>query len=184
MLFSWRRNKKSVENAESVAVAAKSSSRAASPTPPSPPERLDDPVELARRIGLLLMAFYHGQEPEDVAKSVLAEVAEKGQVLTREEWDALIAGAPLRPRNDQLLLVLGEALGVTVPYLSQRNPEQADRVEAQLELMTVLREEKIESFRACGPGGQQTPRSADEIRALTRIVREAVTDRRTTQGPP
>lgn len=129
-------------------------------------------MELARRVGLLLATFYAGQETDAVADTVLAGVAAKGCNLSREDRNAILTGAPSSCDDEQTLSVLGEVLGVVVPYVSRRNPERDDRFEAQLDLLRVMKEHNVTNFHACGPGGAFRAETAEDIRLITNIISE------------
>ncbi|MFK4637144.1 hypothetical protein [Paenarthrobacter histidinolovorans] len=168
MLFNWRKRKPIETPGRVSAGLLNTYSSKQEPNTSSAQERLDDPAELARRVELLLEAFYPGETADAVSATVIAGVDEKGGQLSQEDWDAICKGAP-STCDEATLVALSEVLGVTVPYLSTRDAERDERVEAQLELLAVLKEHKVESFRACGLG--QTP-TAEEIRHIGAMIKE------------
>lgn len=146
--------------AEQIPPAAIASARVILP-------RLEDPVELARRVNLLIDAFYPRDDAETVAGTVLAGLASKGKSLTKAKFDAIRQGAPGSCDDESMVAALCTELGVrTTTYLTHRNPEREDKVEAQVELLVVMRDTGVRNFSH----GRMT--SATGFRDLAKILRE------------
>lgn len=116
---------------------------------------------------LLIDAFYPRDDAETVAGTVLAGLASKGKSLTKAKFDAIRQGAPGSCDDESMVAALCTELGVrTTTYLTHRNPEREDKVEAQVELLVVMRDTGVRNFSH----GRMT--SATGFRDLAKILRE------------
>lgn len=102
---------------------------------------------LSRKLNLLLDTAT--TEGRDISFNDIEEaMQEAGSPLSRARWGYMRAGTGPCVTDDALLRNLGAFFGVNEEYLLDGDETLPSRVEAQLELLTVMRTNKVKNFAA------------------------------------
>lgn len=111
------------------------------------PKRLSPSADLARKINLLVdTAEAEGRRVtfNDVRDAMDAA----GTKISRGRWHYMRAGTGPVVKNVELLQNLAKFFGVNERYLLDSDDNLPARVEAQMELLTTMREKKVRNFAA------------------------------------
>lgn len=111
------------------------------------PEGLTPGAALARKLNLLLDTA-EAEGRKIVFNDVRDAMAEAGTPLSRARWHYMRAGTGPAVKKVELLQNLARFFGVHQDYLLDGDNELPERVEAQLELLTSMREKKVRNFAA------------------------------------
>lgn len=138
---------------------------------PGPGSRtLQDPVELARRVNVLLAAVAPGMNRDSGLTWVTSFLKGTGHVISSQWWENLLDGVPNPVRRPGVLRSMAENAGIDPRYLTLPDPERDDLVETALHLITSLHE--------TGPG----PISQAAVDTTTLGQLTAVLSARTVRG--
>lgn len=111
------------------------------------PRDLSPSADLARKINLLLdTAETEGRKV--TFKQVSEAMAKAGTPLSRARWHYMRAGTGPVVKKVELLQNLARFFGVNEGYLLDSDEELPARVEAQMELLTAMRTNKVRNFAA------------------------------------
>lgn len=106
------------------------------------------PIEVARRIRLLITAQARGRGSSDGYAEVSTALADRGVVLTRETWAGLLAGNETEAAST-VLQDLAEVLGVDPVYLrGSRADSRVEAIDAQLEFARAAHDAGIDAIAA------------------------------------
>ncbi|MBF4563947.1 helix-turn-helix transcriptional regulator [Plantibacter sp. VKM Ac-2876] len=121
------------------------------------------PIEVARRIRLLVTAQSRGRGSLDGYAEVSTALADRGVVMTRETWAGLLAGNETEAPST-VLQDLAEVLGVDPVYLrGSRADSRVDAIDAQLEFARAAHDAGIDAIAARAISDV----SAQTLRAVT-----------------
>lgn len=129
-----------------------------------PTEDLSPGASLARKLNLLLDTA-EAEGRRITYNDVRDAMAAAGTPLSRARWHYMRAGTGPAVKKTDLLQNLARFFGVNEDYLLDTDPDLPDRVEAQLELLTAMREKKVRNFAARQLDGL-TPDTLRQIRAI------------------
>lgn len=105
-------------------------------------------AKLARKLNLLLDLFEaQGSEPLTYPQ-ISKHMADRGTPLSRSRWAYMRAGDSSMATDPKLLQNLAEFFGVDPTYLLDDDGEVPDLVDAQLQLLRTLRENRVRNFAA------------------------------------
>ena len=111
------------------------------------PEARASSESLARKLNLLIdTAATEGREIS--FNDIEAAMQEAGSPLSRARWSYMRAGTGPMTTDEDLLRNLAIFFGVNEEYLLDGDETLPSRVEAQLELLTVMRTNKVKNFAA------------------------------------
>ncbi|ACL42163.1 conserved hypothetical protein (plasmid) [Pseudarthrobacter chlorophenolicus A6] len=128
------------------------------------PEGLSPSADLARKINLL-MDTAEAEGRKVAFKDVAAAMDTAGTPLSRARWHYMRAGTGPVVKKAELLKNLAKFFGVNEGYLLDGDDELPERVEAQMELLTTMREKKVRNFAARQLDGL-SPEALRQIRDL------------------
>lgn len=124
-------------------------------------------AELARRLTLLVDAVRAETGEKLTFPTIEKELAERGIHISAGRWSYMLSGTGPLTTDLRLLSALADIFQVPREYLlSWELDGLPDRIDAQLELIKKMREEKLASLVARTLG----PLSADTLRALSKAV--------------
>lgn len=130
-------------------------------------------AELARRLRVLLdVVVAEGGRPYEFA-DIQSALAAKGVKLSRARWYYMRDGDGPLVTDAVLLEALAEFFGVPAAYLTDPGSEMPARVEAQLELLRVMRKNQVKSFALRALGEVY---DAESVRSLARLIDSALDD--------
>ena len=130
----------------------------------TPPEGLTPAADLARKLNLLLdVGEAEGQKVtfNDVRDAMDAA----GTPLSRARWHYMRAGTGPVVKKTDLLKNLAKFFGVNEEYLLDTDSDVPVRVEAQLELLATMRENRIKNY-AARQLGELSPETLLQIRDI------------------
>ena len=105
-------------------------------------------AKLTRKLNLLLDLFEaQGSEPLTYPQ-ISKHMADRGTPLSRSRWAYMRAGDSSMATDPKLLQNLAEFFGVDPTYLLDDDGEVPDLVDAQLQLLRTLRENRVRNFAA------------------------------------
>lgn len=105
-------------------------------------------AKLARKLNLLL-DLYEAQGSAPLRYPQISKhMSDRGTPLSRSRWAYMRAGDSSMATDPQLLQNLAEFFGVDARYLLDDDGEIPDLVDAQLELLRTLRENRVRNFAA------------------------------------
>ncbi|WLQ05686.1 hypothetical protein [Arthrobacter oryzae] len=105
-------------------------------------------AKLARKLNLLLDLFEAQGSSPLTYPQISKHMADRGTPLSRSRWAYMRAGDSSMATDPQLLKNLAEFFGVDPGYLLDDDGEVPDLVDAQLELLRTLRENRVRNFAA------------------------------------
>ena len=105
-------------------------------------------AKLARKLNLLLALFEAKGSSPLTYPQISKHMADRGTPLSRSRWAYMRAGDSSMATDPQLLRNLAEFFGVDPRYLLDEDGEVPDLVDAQLELLRTLRENRVRNFAA------------------------------------
>lgn len=108
---------------------------------------LSPSADLARKINLL-MDTAEAEGRKIAYNDVRAAMAKAGTPLSRTRWHYMRAGTGPVVKKVELLQNLAKFFGVNEGYLLDSDEELPARVEAQMELLTAMRTNKVRNFAA------------------------------------
>ncbi|MBX7445986.1 hypothetical protein K4G53_19250 [Arthrobacter sp. MAHUQ-56] len=130
-------------------------------------------AELARRLRVLLdVVVAEGGRPYEFA-DIQSALAARGVKLSRARWYYMRDGDGPLVTDAVLLEALAEFFGVPAAYLTDPGSEMPARVEAQLELLRVMRKNQVKSFALRALGEVY---DAESVRSLARLIDTALDD--------
>lgn len=121
-------------------------------------------ADLARKINLL-MDTAEAEGRKISVNDVLHAMAEAGTPLSRARWHYMRAGTGPVVKKTELLKNLAKFFGVNEEYLLDTNSDVPVRVEAQMELLATMRENKIRNY-AARQLGELSPETLLQIRDI------------------
>lgn len=125
------------------------------------------PRELARRTNAVLAAVQPEQSREASLSWIQGILVGSGHVVTALWWNNLLDGVANPVGRPEVLKRISERAGIDARYFTQPDTDRDDRIEAGLELLSVLRESQPKLSRRSLGGAIDT----DELRELTGIIR-------------
>jgi hypothetical protein len=132
--------------------------------PDRTPEVRASSEALARKINLLLDTA--ATEGRDIQfKDIEAAMQEAGSPLSRARWGYMKTGTGPHTTDEDLLRNLAVFFGVNAEYLLDGDGTLPGRVEAQLELLTVMRTNNVKNF-AARQLADIAPETLNEISAI------------------
>lgn len=139
-------------------------------------EGLSPGAALARKLNLLLdTAEAEGRKVS--YNDVRDAMVQAGTPLSRARWHYMRSGRGPEVKKTELLQNLARFFGVNEDYLLDTDPDLPARVEAQLELLTTMRTNKVRNFAARQLDGF-SPETLLQIRELIdQRLKDAATDR-------
>jgi transcriptional regulator with XRE-family HTH domain len=105
-------------------------------------------AKLARKLNLLLDLFEAQGSSPLTYPQISKHMSDRGTPLSRSRWAYMRAGDSSMATDPQLLKNLAEFFGVDPGYLLDDDGEVPDLVDAQLELLRTLRENRVRNFAA------------------------------------
>jgi len=125
-------------------------------------------MDLAGRLNKLFDVMHPVGAPEVSNATVAAAVAEQSGVsVTPEDLGRLRAGSEKSP-GTVVLRAIAEFFGVSAAYLTDVNLDPS--IDAQLNLLRALRDQRVHGIRACRGNGPLSPEMlnslADTINSL------------------
>jgi hypothetical protein len=113
-----------------------------------------------------------GGRPYEFA-DIQSALAARGVKLSRARWYYMRDGDGPLVTDAVLLEALAEFFGVPAAYLTDPGSEMPARVEAQLELLRVMRKNQVKSFSLRALGEVY---DAESVRSLARLIDTALDD--------
>lgn len=105
-------------------------------------------AKLARKLNLLLDLFEAQGSAPLTYPQISQRMAERGTPLSRSRWAYMRSGESSMATDPTLLQNLAEFFGVDSRYLLDDGSEIPELVEAQLQLLRTLRENRVRNFAA------------------------------------
>jgi hypothetical protein len=105
-------------------------------------------AKLARKLNLLLDLFEAQGSAPLTYPQISKHMSDRGTPLSRSRWAYMRAGDSSMATDPLLLQNLAEFFGVDPGYLLDDDGEVPDLVDAQLELLRTLRENRVRNFAA------------------------------------
>lgn len=105
-------------------------------------------AKLARKLNLLLDLFEAQGSSPLTYPQISKHMSDRGTPLSRSRWAYMRAGDGPMATDPALLRNLAEFFGVDPGYLSDDGGEVPDLVDAQLQLLRTLRENRVKNFAA------------------------------------
>lgn len=125
-----------------------------------------EPDELARRVNAVLAAVQPALSREARLSWIQGILVGSGHVVTALWWNNLLDGVANPVSRPEVLKRISERAGIDACYFIQPDTDRGDRIEAGLELLTVLRELQSKPSRRSLGGAINT----EELRQLTGII--------------
>jgi hypothetical protein len=105
-------------------------------------------AKLARKLNLLLDLFEAQGSAPLTYPQISQQMAERGTPLSRSRWAYMRSGESSMATDPTLLQNLAEFFGVDSRYLLDDGSDIPELVEAQLQLLRTLRENRVRNFAA------------------------------------
>jgi transcriptional regulator with XRE-family HTH domain len=105
-------------------------------------------AKLARKLNLLLDLFEAQGSAPLTYPQISKHMSDRGTPLSRSRWAYMRAGDSSMAADPQLLKNLAEFFGVDPKYLLDDDGDVPDLVDAQLQLLRTLRENRVRNFAA------------------------------------
>lgn len=105
-------------------------------------------AKLARKLNLLLDLFEAQGSSPLTYPQISKHMSDRGTPLSRSRWAYMRAGDGPMATDPALLRNLAEFFGVDPSYLLDDGGEIPDLVDAQLQLLRTLRENRVKNFAA------------------------------------
>lgn len=107
-----------------------------------------DKETLGRRLELLLDVVRIENGTRATFKEIEAFVTSRGLHLSRGRWHYMLTGERSEVTDRPLLEAIADFFQVPASYLTERTGDLPERVQAQLELLQTVRENKIRVYMA------------------------------------
>lgn len=134
-------------------------------------------ADLARKLKLLLDST-EAEGTKITFNDVRDAMAAAGTPISRGRWHYMRAGSGPAVKKTELLRNLALFFGVNRDYLLQDQPELPAKVEAQLELLAMMKASKVKNFAARQLDGL----SAETLLQIRDIIDQQLAETKVTHG--